>query len=386
MRGSAALRIKIISATALVVTFFLNACAGVPFMSDEKPTVRIAVIEDLEIPDSLQLVSPVYLALQSAIDPISDELPVWVRVDHFDTRGDSAEALRAARDVIADPEYIAVVVAPFMRLDAPAERILSRADIPVFDISMIDEAPSGENARSLWLSMVPSADVYAASFTRALHAAAGSGKPCLTGSRKLSSRWLTRRSSALLKPEGEVLGFPGAGEEAMAMVGRQARAHGCSALGWTGFSPGAAALRLATAGDSSIPLVGWDGIKTSPMLADNLKLPGRGRRNAVLAVCGCADVTLSVRFRDQRFIHDYQSWTGLEPGIYAAEAWDVGRIITVAIASGDDPAAAVRDAVQSLRNSGYQGVARSYVWSDGVPNVAGLIFKAQGLRWVSKDR
>jgi ABC-type branched-subunit amino acid transport system substrate-binding protein len=82
-------------------------------------------------------------------------------------------------------------------------------------------------------------------------------------------------------------------------------------------------------------------------------------------------------------VHDYQPATGLEPGVYAAEAWDAARILIAAVRAG----AVGRSAMDAsfARLDTFEGVAGIYRFDPGGSLAAPVdapVFRAVGLRWI----
>jgi len=155
------------------------------------------------------------------------------------------------------------------------------------------------------------------------------------------------------------------------------KAMRCSVVGWVGFPTVAASLRdaMSAAGLSSIPIVGADSMKT----ISYIQVPGR---DGTYVTCPCADLTTSSQLPAQQLVHDYQASTGLEPGIYAAEAWDAAGILLQVLHPGISRA----DALAGIGAiSAYAGVARDYSFTpDGTlaGDPAAWLFVSAGVRWL----
>jgi len=98
--------------------------------------------------------------------------------------------------------------------------------------------------------------------------------------------------------------------------------------------------------------------------------------------CPCVDVSLDLRLASRRFVNAYQSEHGLTPGVYAAEAWDAGRLATDAIAAGALDRTAMQAAFRAL--TAHVGVARTYTFDDDgeLLGAAPGLFAAAGTRWL----
>jgi branched-chain amino acid transport system substrate-binding protein len=343
-----------------------------------RPVVKIAFFEDLSVDDSLELVSPSFLAMQAAVADHQVGLASTIRIDQFDTRGDAARALTFADKVAADPGYVAVVVAPFWAEPPAAAAAFDEAGLPVISLSPSD---IGSGAAATRRRFVPDQASQVRAFVAAVRSLGGVGGPyCLGGDGSPYSQTLQQSSSTrfdgstvqrLEVPVGDVSGLLRAVSEV--------RDSGCGVVGWTGFTTGAIELRdaLSAGGLGAIPIVGVDAMKTRSYLL-NAEAP-----DGTLVTCACADVTTSARFEAQQLVHDYQAATGLEPGIYAAEAWDAAAVLIAAVRAGAVGRAAMDASVADLET--YEGVAAAYRFDrDGslAAPADAPTYRAVGLRWI----
>ncbi|HEY7401117.1 MAG TPA: hypothetical protein VH989_09500, partial [Actinomycetota bacterium] len=88
-------------ACALAVT--LTAVASCTTPGDGEPTVRIAFLQDLSVPDHVDLVSPSFLAFDMMVQRRLEDRGVVGEVVQFDTAGDETTAIEIAEQVAADP-------------------------------------------------------------------------------------------------------------------------------------------------------------------------------------------------------------------------------------------------------------------------------------------
>jgi ABC-type branched-subunit amino acid transport system substrate-binding protein len=81
-------------------------------------------------------------------------------------------------------------------------------------------------------------------------------------------------------------------------------------------------------------------------------------------------------------VNVYQAEHGLSPGVYAAEAWDAGRLTAAALETAGTDRASMRAWMRTLTI--HEGVARTYAFDDlgelegGRPG----LFVAAGTRWL----
>ncbi|HET9672093.1 MAG TPA: hypothetical protein VFQ40_04520, partial [Actinomycetota bacterium] len=163
-----------------------------------------------------------------------------------------------------------------------------------------------------------------------------------------------------------------------AVAGRLGSAA-CRVVLWTG---GTDALDLLLAAAPEVrTVVGSSRIKTEGGIAVGVTHPAR----RIVAVCACADVTLSDDPIQQRFIHDYQTESGSAPGPFSVEAYDAGRWLLRAAAEG-----ARGPVAETVRRAGaVEGLLGTYrLDSDGAlvssPAAAGT-WRAFGSRWLPLD-
>lgn len=209
-------------------------------------------------------------------------------------------------------------------------------------------------------------------------AASGAGDegPCVAGD---GSAWSKSLQPALLRSLGatEASVLPAGSPD---MIAGDARTAGCRRLVWTGGTTEAAVLRDRL--PRSITMVGSDAMRTTAYLS-----AATGTGADTIATCSCVDVNLSIAPAAQRFVNVYQSSSGLTPGIYAAEGWDLGGILVLLGRTGDSHRDQISAGASGVHR--YVGVARTYrfgeaggVTARSVPPKASM---ASGSRWVPVD-
>jgi hypothetical protein len=275
-------------------TVALAAC-GVEAAHPDLGTPRlVAVIQEADRLDAIEVVSPTALAIELALHEAvaRGDLPDGsgiVVVDVADAEdGGAADAAEAARD----PAVVAAVVTPLADA-APAERAFLDAGVPVFSFSGL----GGAGGDPLWRRVVPTAGDEAAAIASLAGAA-----PCVAGTR-----------DAAPPVEGRNLGI-----DAAAAAGAT---DGCSAVVWVSDADGAIALEQALAAlGSEVPVV-----LTSAGRVDRLAREAYPEARGTLAVVPCASLDVSSAPEAQRFVHAYQAAHGSAPGLCGAEAYGVGR-------------------------------------------------------------
>ncbi len=360
----------------------LPADLSAPAPSPTGPPLRVAVLVDLALPDARWRVLPaaqgVRLALAQAVT--AGLVPVALEAVIHDVGG--ADAAQVAREVAADPTSLAVVVAPGWEPPSPVLGVLLDAGLPVASLSALGPPPPGAGP-GRWVRAVAPLRVearVAAGFLKGLpQARAGF---CLAGDGGPGDEELLRLLAASLGRR-VVVGPATAGPAAVEEGGLAAAVEGagCGTVVWAGSGEGAAALRLAltAAGLRAVLLVGFDEVKAGGFLE------GAGAAaDGTVAVCPCADLSLSTRGGPQRFVHDYQAEFASAPGPYAVEGFDVGRLLARAVAGGARDRAATAAWLEAAPS--FRGLAGRYAFGrDGELRGAAAsvrFFRADGGRWL----
>ena len=339
--------------------------------------MKFAFFQDLSVDDAVELVSPAFFGLDIGVAENGLGVTEGVRVDQFDTGGVTSRALALAHRVAADPGYLAVVIAPFWTLPAAVAIVFADAGLPVVSLSP-DGVPrvSGGTSREL----VPPQAVQARVLAKVLDGAASTGGVCLGTDPAPYSGSLSAQVSADISVP-VLARFDMRGGGSVGPIVDLVRSAGCSTVAWIGFPRGASLIRdgLTAAGFGDVRLVGPDSMKT-------LSYIQRLGRDGTLVTCPCQDVTTSPQFQAEQLVHDYQVVTGLEPGIYAAEAWDAAGMMMTALNAGASTRPLLREAIG--RVSSYAGVARTYGFaSDGSLEASAPVgvFRSEGVRWLAVD-
>ncbi len=348
---------------AVAIAIVVSACAGsgAPVPAAEGP--KVAFFQDLSVEDPLDLVSPSFLALEAGLaEGVRrgiEHVPVAVQ---FDTGGDPLVALELAQTVAADDSYVAIVVAPFWAMPAETATVFATAGLPVLSLS--DGAlPAVPGLR--WRRFVAPAPAQAAELAvRAARSAAGS--VCIVDEG-------TARSQALATAVAERL----AGRASPRKVGDTG---GCRAVVWTGGPSGAVSIRTSL--DPVIPLLVSDAAKAAAYL--DAAAPAS---DGTVAVCPCVDVSTDTSLGSRRFVNAYQAATGLAPGVYAAEGWEIATLL-VRLAGDDAVASGGRAGFASAIDAlgATQGIAGKVAFdARGDPSgelAAAHATRASGLRWI----
>lgn len=363
------------------------AAACAPTEAPETPVVRLAFLQDLSVPEHVDLVSPSFLALDLAVRRRIDDAEVSVEVRQFDTGGDDELALTMAREVAADPSFVLAVVAPYWEEPRAVATVLAEAGVPTISLSPVSGSPwalgalSPGDPASLWRRLVPDREAEAALLAdlAARRSAEGRLEPvCLMGDGSAYGVGLVEAVAARIgsSPMTTIADIDAAS------AAERTAASRCSIVVWGGFPPGARDLTAALGGPGTergraIDLSG-DGLKTT--------IPPTSPAGDGVVVgsvtCPCVDVSIDTALASRRFVNRYQSEHGLAPGAYAAEGYDAGRIAASAIMAGAHDRARMRAAFRGLQ--AFAGVARPYEFSPEGELLAARpgLFVAAGTRWL----
>ena len=370
-------------AAALTV---LIACSPVP--NEGEPAMKIAFFQNLSVPDSLDLVSPSFLAFATVMQrQVVEAKGIAVEVVQLDTGGDAATAVEMAREVAADPSFGLAVIAPFWKEPPEVARILAEAAVPTMSLSpesaspwLSALSPPGDPAE-LWRRFVPDRGTQAVllgGVARRSSTDDATQPVCLVGDGSQYSAELATGIEAALGPLSSTLIDGDDANEAA----HEVASSGCGVVVWTGFPPGAR--DLAEAMREADPATA----RTIDLAGDALKavmpLMSAGGEGVVVesVVCPCADVSVGTDLESRTFVNAYQSEHGLAPGVYAVEAWDAATIVAEALASGGSTRAGMRAAFRAITS--YDRVAQIYTFDlEGEPIGARAgLFTAAGTRWM----
>jgi ABC-type branched-subunit amino acid transport system substrate-binding protein len=339
---------------AVVIGIFSMAAC-----EDEAPPAgpRIAVIQDGSFPDARSVVSPGVLGLQTAVDEAGAEVLV------LDT--DGGDGVEAAQEAAVDTSVVATVIAPFTHMSETASAVLGEAGMPVLSLSSVSDRASGVTWRSV---VAPAADE-ARTLAERASVLAPEGTVCTAGE---GTAWSEALRAALLTELGDVPVREVGGSPAEA----GSAGTGCAVAVWTGSAEGGAAFRSAL--DGAIPLL----VASSARTAGYLEMLGP-LDDEQLGVCPCEDVTTTPDPSRQGFVHTFQEATGLDPGPFAIEGYDAGRLLADLLDRATDR---VGLAAGLAATTHYVGLGGSYRWTPGgdlrAPRVR--MYEASGVRWLAE--
>ncbi len=346
------------------------------------PEVKIAFVENLAPDGAAQRVAPAFQGARLAVDAavLAGRLQADVRLVPLDTGGTPDGIRQVAAQILGDASFVAAVAAPQLSGQVSLFGPLQTAGVPTISLSTL-----GPNlplpAWTTWRRAVPDVAREAGALARAVGAIGGLKRVCLVGDGSPASTTLLHGvRDALTIPPTLRLSLPDTDPDDPTVIAA-IRGARCRSVVWAGTPTGGALLRLALveAGLREIRLFGGESLKDASYIST---AGPRGR--GTVAVCPCVDLSTSTDLRAQRFIQDYQSEFGVPPGPFAAEGWDVARMLLAALEAGARTRAQVADALAEVPT--FEGLARTYVFGpDGElrdQSDAVRAYRDEGVRWV----
>jgi branched-chain amino acid transport system substrate-binding protein len=263
-----------------------------------------------------------------------------VTAELLDLTGDPALALETVRELIADPDVLAAVIAPFSEPTPEVLEALAGSGMPVIVLSPDVELPGGI---APWRRIVPPASRQVSGVAHAVAAIDGVGRHtsvCIAGPHgagrlmpelAVALRVPGRSRFGLALPPDDELPEPPLPQEAA----RSILDAGCRTLVWTGGPEtggafrAATAHRAATAGRPVPRFVVTDAARSEAFVA-----AAAGSAAGAFGTCACVDLSTSTSLDAQRFVNDFQFSSGTAPGPYAVEGYDAGTLLLDAIEAG----------------------------------------------------
>jgi ABC-type branched-subunit amino acid transport system substrate-binding protein len=321
---------------------------------------KVAYLEDIGVPDHVELVSQAFLALTDRLQGSTFE------VVELDASSPDAAA-SAAEDVVDDPAFVAAVIAPFVTVAGSALRRLRHGGIPIVSLSSapstVPQAESSASGEGAWIRWVADRSSQAGLLAGLARESAAGGRVCVATA---GDPWSEATGRAVLRALGPMAADLGGLQEAEAATRTR-----CAALVWSGYADDAVAVRRSV--PAALPMVVTDGAQTASYLA------AAPVGTETLVGCPCVDLSASTALDAQRFLNSFQAANGLGPGVYAAEAWDLGSLI--AQAPGGDRRARLDAVFDDLRR--YDGVAGIYRLGRGGDGIGVHAARAVGSRWIA---
>lgn len=347
------------------------------------PDLKIAFVEDLSRDGADQRVAPAFQGARLAVDAevMHGLLLADVHLVPLDTGGTSSGIELVATEIAEDPSFVAAIVAPQLSGQVSLGEGLADADVPTISLSSLGpDLP--EPGWTAWRRAVPDVDREARALAAAVEELGDARRTCLVADGSPASVALIHAVADALEVRPALrLGLPDTDPDDPTVVSA-IRDAGCGSVLWGGTPTGGGLLRLALVanGMRSVRLFGGESLKDAGFVAT---AGPRGR--GTVAVCPCVDLSTSTDLRAQRFIQDYQSEFASPPGPFAAEAWDVARMLLAAVEAGARTRAQVAQALGATPT--FDGLARQYAFGDDgdlkdqAKSV--YVYRDEGVRWVA---
>jgi ABC-type branched-subunit amino acid transport system substrate-binding protein len=350
------------------------------------PDLQIAFVENLAPDGAAQRVAPAFEGARLAVDSaaLRGAIETGVRIVPFDTGGTPAGISAVAEQIADDPTVVAAIVAPQLTGQIALGDRLNGSGVPTISLSTLGPALPQQGWTD-WRRAVPDIGSEAATLVSALREVTGERRTCLLSEGSPPSVALIHAVAAALGRRPALrLGLPDTVPDDPSVIA-SIQGAGCRSIVWGGTPTGGALLRVALVenGLRAVRIFGGESLKDASYITT---VGPRGR--GTIAVCPCADLSTSTDLRAQRFIQDYQSAFGVPPGPFAAEAWDVARMILDAISTGATSRALV--AAELDRTRTFAGLARDYAFArnGSLVDQAGAVrvYRDEGVRWVADGR
>lgn len=343
--------------------------------------VKVVYLESLEVEGSDERMIPAFQGAQLAVDQAirAGDLPVQLELVAMDTEGSPARADVIARELATDSDVLAIIAAPFLNLPESAAATLAEARIPTVSLSTV--APRATISGTTWFRAVAGQVEQAEALAELIKGLPRARRGvCVAGDGGLRSDELVR---VLVDRLGERvdLSLTVSADGSVQELVTQVAGSGCGLIFWGGFSSAATTIRLqlAEADLADVTLVAADGTKDQVYLTETGTV-GDG----TLVSCPCVDLTTSTALAATRFIQDYQSESGVPPGVYAVEGWDVAGLLVASIRSGATTRAEIASFLQEVE--GFDGLAHRYSFDDAGELAGGLatirFYRDEGGRWI----
>jgi ABC-type branched-subunit amino acid transport system substrate-binding protein len=381
------------TAAAVLLALAAAACTGgtTPERTTAPPTsparavlpdLAIAFIENLAPDGAAQRVAPAFQGARLAVDAaaLRGALEAGVHIVPFDTAGTAEGTAAVAAQIVADPTVVAAIVAPQLTGQITLGDRLDEAGVPTISLSTLGPALPDQGWTD-WRRAVPDIDGEAGVLVDTLRAVMGERRTCLVGDGSPASNALTHAvAGALPRRPALRLALPDTVPDDPSVIA-EIKGAGCRSIVWGGTPTAGALLRVALVenGLRAVRILGGESLKDASYIST---AGPRGR--GTIAVCPCVDLSTSTDLRAQRFIQDYQSSFGVPPGPFAAEGWDVARMILGAISTGASTPGEVGAAL--ARTSAFSGLASGYAFgrNGSLEDPAGAVrvYRDEGVRWV----
>lgn len=343
------------------------AGAGLPAfrLAQAKPTLTIGTFGD-RTGDNAQIVLPSNKAMQLAINQANQkaDLPVTLAFKPLDNRGGKGDtAIPVAQQLIGDPSVVAVLGGAFSAEVASTGRLFSDAGLLFFTAVATRPDLTESGFKTFFRGVANdntqgSAIISVFKFLGCNKVAvvddksaygAGLGNVAASEAKNAAMNVVLRESiepttdytslvDSVLSKNPEALFYAGYASE-FQVLAKQLRDKGYEGV-----------------------IASGDGSKSETIGRDI----GVAQSQGIVLTCPCPDINISKDPAARKFVSDYKAAYNENPGIYAAEGYDVANVTIDAIRRcGTGGAAAITRAcvVDKVRGSSFQGVTKKFEFS-----------------------
>lgn len=311
------------------------------------------------------------------------KLPVKITLLPEDTQGSGDQAVPLADKVVNDPSVVAIIGPAFSGESAAVGDRFDQAGIPFITPSATDDALA-THGWTHWFRGVgnnsdeakPSAAYIQNVIKPNCTFVASDGSAYGHGLAAIAQQVLSDNGLSV-KPEEQVQ----PGQKDYSALVTKIQASGCKALFYGGYSPEAGLIRkqMTDAGLKGVTMIGGDGIKDDTFLS-----AAGSAGEGTISACPCvspSDLAQGASNADQinQFIADYKAKFGEDPGIYAAEGWDIAQLYIAAFKAGKTTRDEITKFVQNVQ--GFQGLAKTYTWQPD-----GELFPSSRQMYIYEDK
>ena len=331
----------------------------------DKPTVKIEFFGALSGDYKLLVVHSAQAA-ELAFDQANaaGDLPVTIEFVKNDTQGSGDQAAPLADKVISDSAVVGIIGPAFSGESAATGDKFDQAGIPFVTPSATDDALATHGWTHWFRGVGNNSDEAKPSAAYIQNTAkpnctfvASDGTAYGHGLAAIAFTVL-QDAGQEVKPEEQVAP---AQKDYSALV-TKIQGSGCKALFYGGYSPEAGLIRkqMTQAGMDDVVMVGGDGIKDETFTGT-----AGNAGNGTISICPCvspSDLAASAGnvAGIQKLITDYKGKYGEDPGIYAAEGWDIAQIYIAAFKAGKTSREDITAYIRGLQ--AFPGLAKAYSW------------------------
>jgi len=352
-----------------------------PTSGGAKPEVDFAFFGALS-GDYKLLVIHGFQAAQLAFDQANaaGDLPVKVVLVPEDTQGSGDQAAPLVDKVVNDSKFVGVIGPAFSGESAAVGDRLDQAGLPFITTSATDDALSTHGWTHWFRGVGDNSDEAKpagqyienvlkpnCTFVASDGSAYGKGLAAIVESN------LAGDAIIPVKPEQDVQ----PAQKSYLDLVTKVKASGCTAFFYGGYSPEAGLIRKQLTGlnpPKPITMLGGDGIKDETFTS-TAGTAGEG----TLSICPCSDIVSSTDPVAQKFVSDYKAKYSTDPGIYAAEGWDIAQMYIAAMKAGKTDRQSITDFITNLQ--GFHGLTKDYTFQ---PN--GELFPTSRTMFVYQDK